>query len=561
MGESTNAWGVRLRYVTALLLVVGSLLTVHAFEDRGWEAERRWTQIVNVAGRQRMLSQRLSKDVLRVFQASTVGDAEGVALGAAELERTRTELRRAHDHLEDVLTSSFVSDATPFRAGFVRVGHSLRSLQEIGAEVGDLARERRIEPDEAALLPRLFEQEAEFLRNMESLVSRCVRTADEQHVDMRLWSWLATIVCVGVVIALGGTIIEPALRRLCDRQRAAETEAKRARQAEAALASERERFDLCVRGSSDGLWDYDPSDGSMWFSDRFRALVGRAEGAFPDRFESLRELMHPNDVEVTVEALRAHLEHRDPFHVHCRLMQPDGEYRWFRCRGQAVWDDAGNATRMAGSISDVHEARLARDRLDLAVRSAGVGLWDWEVPSGQTWFSDTFYTMLGYAPGELPMNLDTWQQICHPEDLPRAFEEIQKHFDGRADVYRCEQRLRCADGVWRWILDVGEVVEWDADGKPLRMIGAHLDIDELHGAMERARASNRAKGEFLANMSHEIRTPLTAILGFAEVAEDTATAPADSPLADALRTIRRNGEHLITIINDILDVSKIEAGK
>ncbi len=212
--------------------------------------------------------------------------------------------------------------------------------------------------------------------------------------------------------------------------------------------------------------------------------------------------------------------------------------------------------------------RLSEQRLKLALASSGVGLWDWDLTTNTTYFSDEWFTMLGYGLGELPTALETWSRLCHPEDLERATAAIRTHQADQAVEYRCPHRLKCKNGEYKWILDIGEVSDRDAQGKPLRMTGVHVDIDEhmklvatLRHTREQAEAASMAKSEFLANMSHEIRTPMTAILGYTELLADESL-PADAPWRErTVSTIRRNGEHLLAIINDILDISTIEAGK
>ncbi len=214
---------------------------------------------------------------------------------------------------------------------------------------------------------------------------------------------------------------------------------------------------------------------------------------------------------------------------------------------------ADHATRQAVSA--------ANSRLELATRCAKIGLWDWDVESGSTYFNDTYYTMLGYEPGELPMSLGTWQQLAHPDDLPAAMAEVQRHLSGESTSYYSEHRLRCKDGTWLCVRDVGEVVERLADGTPKRVVGVHVDVQQMRNALLRAESANRLKSEFLANMSHEIRTPLTAILGFADLLrEDGGALPTPDQRLQAVDTIGGAAKHLLTVINDILDVSKIEAG-
>ncbi|MCB1310322.1 MAG: PAS domain-containing protein, partial [Leptospiraceae bacterium] len=146
--------------------------------------------------------------------------------------------------------------------------------------------------------------------------------------------------------------------------------------------------------------------------------------------------------------------------------------------------------------------------------------------------------------------------------------------------YDQEFRLRCRDGSFKWIRSTGRVIERDGRGRPVRMIGQHLDVDAQVVARQKvevlnvelskqialaeklaakADEANRAKTDFLANMSHEIRTPMTAILGYADLLEGHDGE--DELRREAVSTIKSNAHHLLTIINDILDVSKIEAGR
>jgi anti-anti-sigma factor len=150
----------------------------------------------------------------------------------------------------------------------------------------------------------------------------------------------------------------PALERSL-REMATLAESKRA---EAALRESEERYALAVRGSRDGLWDWNALTGEVYYAPRFKEMLGFDEHELSD-VASFIELVHPDDSEALRLALQAHLEARQPFSAEFRARTKQGELRWFSCRGQALWDSAGKPTRMAGSLTDLTDRRRVEDEL------------------------------------------------------------------------------------------------------------------------------------------------------------------------------------------------------
>ncbi len=210
---------------------------------------------------------------------------------------------------------------------------------------------------------------------------------------------------------------------------------------------------------------------------------------------------------------------------------------------------------------DITAQRSAEERLSLAMKASGIGMWDWAMESGQTYFSDTLISMLGFESHEFPAGVGPWRELVHPDDLPGTLDAVRRHVEGETAAYVSEHRVRTRDGGWMWVRDIGEVVERRDTGAPKRMIGVLIDVQAIREAQEVAEAANLAKSEFLANMSHEIRTPMTAILGYADLLDDNDDPLAAGQVAAAIQSIRSNADHLLTIINDVLDMSKIEAGR
>jgi PAS domain S-box-containing protein len=134
--------------------------------------------------------------------------------------------------------------------------------------------------------------------------------------------------------------------------------------------------------------------------------------------------------------------------------------------------------------------RESEERLRLTLEATNDGIWDWNIPTGAAVFSPRWYTMLDYEPYELPQTYDTWKRLVHPDDADRAAREIKEGI-AKGKGYAIEIRMRTKSGGWRWILTRGGVVERDADGDPIRMVGTHTDITERKTTEQEVRRLNR----------------------------------------------------------------------
>lgn len=157
------------------------------------------------------------------------------------------------------------------------------------------------------------------------------------------------------------------------------TEHKRSQQAvdklNKQLEEEKERYDLAILGSANGLWDWDIVADTVHYSSRFRELLGYSAEEFPNKLESFGSIVHPDDVERAGEVVANHLKNKTPYDLQYRLKTKGGIYKWFRAKAQALWDDHDNATRMAGSISDITEHKRTEDAIKhLAKTDALTGL-------------------------------------------------------------------------------------------------------------------------------------------------------------------------------------------
>jgi PAS domain S-box-containing protein len=135
------------------------------------------------------------------------------------------------------------------------------------------------------------------------------------------------------------------------------------KRAEKAVRKSQERYMLAVSGSTDGIWDWDILSNTVFYSDRFKENLGYASEEFPETVDAFRSRLHPEDADAVWAAVERHLQEHVPYNIEYRLKTKSGEYRWFLARGQAIWDDKGNATRMAGSIKDITERMEAAQNL------------------------------------------------------------------------------------------------------------------------------------------------------------------------------------------------------
>jgi PAS domain S-box-containing protein len=216
--------------------------------------------------------------------------------------------------------------------------------------------------------------------------------------------------------------------------------------------------------------------------------------------------------------------------------------------------------------------RESDKRYALTLDAVNDGFWDWNVQSGNAFFSPHYFSLLEYDNEEFPATYASWRLLVNPEDLVQVEEELQKSIENGYG-FAIDLRMKLKSGKWRWFSTRGRVVEWGKDQKALRMVGTLSDItgrkqaelqlqernEEIEKAKKHAEESDYLKTAFLQNMSHEIRTPMNAIMGFSDLlAEQYNNKP---KLEEFSRIIHQRSADLLDLINEILDIAKIESGQ
>lgn len=331
----------------------------------------------------------------------------------------------------------------------------------------------------------------------------------------------------------------------------------------ARLSLKRRYLELAERVAGVGHWRLDMEDQSVTWSEEVYRIHGVTREEFTPTLETAISFYHPDEVEGVNAAVAEAVANRTSIEFEKRIVRPNGEVRHVFSKGECEFSPSGELKSIFGIFQDITERvqadqrfRVQQERFELAIEGSNDGIWDWDLDTDGVYYTHRNFELLG-CPRDGDANFVTWwTERVHPEDLPRVQDEIKAHLEDN-QPYDTTYRIRHDDGSWRWWRSKGRAAR-DANGKPTRFLGSNSDVTDLKAAVARAETASQAKSAFLANMSHEIRTPMNSILGMAQVLQRS-----DMPEKQRRRVdlIADSGRALMHILNDILDLSKVEAGK
>ena len=340
---------------------------------------------------------------------------------------------------------------------------------------------------------------------------------------------------------------------------------------EETLSETREALGIALEAAGVATFDFDARRASQVASENFHALLDLPPEAPLRTREAALLHVHPEDIEHVVRAPLDVSPDAPTYRLSYRVLLDSGEVRWIGEKASVGYRSDGSIGRITGAIMDITDVKrteaaleLSQKRLARSVLATQDGLWELDLVAGKSWFGARFEEMLGYAPDELNASREDLKTVLiHPEDRePRrlAYESCLRD-DSSYDI---EIRLKHKAGHYEWVRSRAQV-ERDAGGRPVWLAGSVQLITERKLAEKAtleaklaAEAANRAKSSFLANVSHEIRTPMNGVIGMAQLLADTRL---DTAQREYLDIIRGSAEALLSLINDVLDLSKIEAGR
>ncbi len=267
----------------------------------------------------------------------------------------------------------------------------------------------------------------------------------------------------------------------------------RRKRAEDALRESEEKYGTICANIEDGYYEIDLAGNFTFFNDSLCKILGYSR----DELMGLNNRKYTtgeNAKKLFQSFNRVYRTGKPDKGFDWEIIRKDGTTRYVEASVSLIRNQEGEPTGFRGIVRDITERkrveealRKSKQRLELALRGADLGLWDWNVHTGEVIFNQRWAEMLGYSLEEIEPHVRTWKKLVHPDDMPGVMEVLNANLEGKAPFYENEHRLLTKSGEWKWILDRGKVIEWDKDGKPLRAAGTHLDITERKRAEKEIR--------------------------------------------------------------------------
>ena len=329
------------------------------------------------------------------------------------------------------------------------------------------------------------------------------------------------------------------------------------------------RLDSASRAAGIGIWTttVDP-EATDWNAQMFELFDRHPPPRAPRFREWLQETVHPDDRTRIRDLTHAYFASGDrQSEMELRALRKDGSVRWIVLRADVDREHSG-PRRVFGIALDVTAQRRTLDALQEASQRAamitshaGIGTWEADADGCRRW-NEQMFLLRGLTPGESAPSRDEWMAIVHPDDARQVVDG-----SGATPMPMAyEFRIRLPDGRWRWLASRSAAV-FDESGRVVRRVGVNWDITESRNAdlaRQQAALAEReiqAKSQFLSRMSHELRTPLNAVLGFTQLLQIEARQSGQAAQLAKLEHIRDAGDHLLSLINDVLDLSGLESGE
>lgn len=327
------------------------------------------------------------------------------------------------------------------------------------------------------------------------------------------------------------------------------------------------------------LWRHDFASQRVHYNAQAWTVLGLPPRADGLSLDEVRAFIHPDDLPDVVASAQHALRNDGPTDMEARYRRADGSWRQVLTRRVVQRDAAGQPVAFLGVAMDVTERRdtalalrSAAERVALVTRSAGLATWEIDLLTGEEFWDEQMWLLRGQQPPSAPGAMATAERVqcLHPDDREAAIERYRR---ARTEHNSLEYEFRVVwpDGQVRWLAARSKTL-CDEQRRPLRRMGVNWDITDARNAAalrqeaEAVRRESAAKSRFMARVSHELRTPMNAVLGFTQLllAEQQAHASGqgapEASRRERLGHVLAAGQHLLRLINDLLDLTGLESG-
>lgn len=442
--------GINQKYLFLIVMLLVYMIITQGFMQFILNKQEETSKMLNLGGRQRMLSQRLSKNLLMENWVPVLADLD-------ELKKKNQQLLIGGEGVSATLSREVTGS-------YREMGQILEKIEadiNCSAPPCDMTNSQKTE---------LISSLNVFLEKMDETMRR-----SQVAVSSNL-TWLSNMETFFFLLGLFGIlmgyilIVAPLNRRLVKH-------VKR-------LSEQQKLSDHMQKVAKIGWWELDLQTETTTWSDQIYEIHKVPVGEKVPKEEAIKfyaEKDRPRLIELLTSCIEEKKINDGVFEFYDR----EGNHRWVRSIMEPVIDRDESVSRLIGVFQDIteqkeaeHEIALAKTYFELAIDGANLGIWDWDLRDDSVQFDANWASMLGLDIKDVDMNLKTWEALVHPDDLPKAYEDITAYMEGRTQFYENIHRMKHADGHWVYILDRGRFSDFDSEGKPIRFTGTHFDVTE-----------------------------------------------------------------------------------
>ncbi len=422
--------------------------------------EKKGAEVVNIAGRQRMFSQRL----MNLAQQKKYEKAHEVSL---KIDKNHQLLLNGGG--EKKLPPAYT---LKLRKQYINLSSN---VEEMKAQTKCLAQKNCSSKTKSK--KSLLDTSEDFLPKMDQLVNQTSKYLESRATWNSLLQVLLILSFCGMTILSFFVIAYPQFKKQKEKNKN--------------LQKDKQRSDMLESAAQIGSWSWNPNTDEIHWSQEVYKIHGVQPNTPISRAKGMEfyvEHERPRVQKLLDDVLTQKIRVDGHFEFHAQ----DGRVKWVRVIAEPILDNAGHIIEVAGVFQDVSEQKLfekklveSKKYLELAMEGAYLGIWDWYLSDNSVKFDRRWAEMLGIDFNTIKMELSTWESRVHPEDLPKVYEDIQTYMEGKTDRYQNIHRMKHSEGYWVYILDQGKFSDFNSDGKPTRFTGTHLDITETVRQQER----------------------------------------------------------------------------